>query len=192
MSGISPFAAGRGGGWPEEAEGVSEPGRPTAPYETHNQMICARPPAALTRPPAAPIKRSVRAEPVCSLGQPFTLCSRLPSYFIDGPCRPRIVTGLSTTLRFSAAGDRGPGLARCSPVPGTGDALRCSTARETAAQQASAAPLGSTAGATQVPLSESEVLCSTFEKAPSPGAPLRNRTVDLLLTITSGGFCYYR
>jgi hypothetical protein len=84
---------------------------------------------------------------------------------------------------FSRPATGGPGLARCSPVPGTGDALRCSTSRETAAKQAPAAHRRIIASATQVPLSESKVLCSTFEKAPPPGAPLRNRTVDLLLTI---------
>jgi hypothetical protein len=37
----------------------------------------------------------------------------------------------------------------------------------------------------KVPLAASEVLGSIFEKATQPGAPLRNRTVDLLLTMAN-------
>ncbi len=36
----------------------------------------------------------------------------------------------------------------------------------------------------KVPLTAGKVLGSMFEKYLQPGAPLRNRTVDLLLTIT--------
>jgi hypothetical protein len=42
----------------------------------------------------------------------------------------------------------------------------------------------SVACATQMPLAESDVPGSIFEKSSYPGAPLRNRTVDLLLTMS--------
>jgi hypothetical protein len=38
-------------------------------------------------------------------------------------------------------------------------------------------------GATQVPLATGQASCSIFEKSSYSGAPLRNRTVDLLLTM---------
>src|SRR5260221_14556502 len=96
---------------------------------------------------------------------------------------PACRDGALNDAQISAAGDRGPGLVRCSPVPGTGDALRLSTSAVTTAKQAPAAHRRIVASATQVPLATGQVPCSIFEKAPPPGATLRNRTVDLLLTM---------
>jgi hypothetical protein len=46
--------------------------------------------------------------------------------------------------------------------------------------------------ATQMPLRRIEVLGSTFERPPWAGAPLRNRTVDLLLTMGNQRGCNCR
>jgi hypothetical protein len=102
----------------------------------------------------------------------FTLRSRASSYFIDGPCRPRVVTGLSMTLRFQPPATGAPGLARCSPVPGTGDALRLSTSAVTAAKQAPAAHRRIVASATQVPLATGQVPLFYIRKSFITWSPL--------------------
>jgi len=84
-------------------------------------VLCHSPLRTRHRRPAF-VKRSVRAEPVCSLRQPFTPRSRPPSYSIDGSCRPRVVTGGSqrgSDFQPSATGAHGWLVAHLFPAPKT-------------------------------------------------------------------------
>src|SRR5258708_31528085 len=84
---------------------------------------------------------------------------------------------------FSAARDRRPGWLVADVFPAPETLYGAPPPEKRAAEQAPAAHRRIVASATQVPLATGNVPCSIFEKTPSPGAPLRNRTVDLLLTM---------
>jgi hypothetical protein len=87
------------------------------------------------------------------------------------PCRLRATP--SATTYFTANGAREvswPG-----PVPGIGDGPHLRTPGQRLAHP-SRVPL-------RVPLTAGKVFGYTFGKSPQNGAPLRNRTVDLLLTM---------
>jgi hypothetical protein len=129
-----------------------------------NWVIGALIVASLINESSANIRRSVCPEPVYSLGQPSLCVADFRRTSPTGHGRSRVVAGALNDAQIfqpPAIGARGGSLLTCSRHRRRSTALRgCS------------ASLGSAVGATQVPLSESEVPGYTFEKSPLPGSTL--------------------
>jgi hypothetical protein len=120
---------------------------------------------------------TVACGPARRAGQSHRPRARTQQEHVQVPHRP----DRKARQRACSARHRGDGTAR---RPGTGSHPALS--RATRWGQKGRRPTGQwTVMPLKVPLTAGQILGSMLEKAPQPGAPLRNRTVDLLLTMNT-------